>query len=157
MQFHRWYKRRAVHIISIWIIGVILGMIFLSCFQNDFVSVLQQDPDPSVSFLSLFLTSLLPLLLGYIFLKLRCYCAVYIIIFIKAFLYGFTVLLFSLFSIGANIMLFSQATGCILMILFFFLSVCIRTIPVRRLLSIFLIVDFCFVIIDYFLLYPMYS
>lgn len=157
MQFFHSCNRRAVHIISVWIIGVFLGMLFLFCFQNDFVSILQQDPEPAVSFISLFLSSLLPLLLGYIFLRLHCYGAVYIIIFIKAFLYGFAALLFSLFKIGANIMLFSQATGCILMILFFFLDVCLKRFPVRKLLFIFLIADFCFVLVDYFLLYPVYS
>ncbi len=157
MQIRHLYKHRAVHIISIWIIGIFLGMLFTYLFQNDFVSVLQQNPHPSVSFFSLLLFSLLPLLLGYIFLRLHCYLAIYIIIFIKAFLYGFAFFLFSSFRIGANIMLFSQATGCILMILFFFLSICVRRIPVAKLLYVFLTVDFCFVIIDYFLLYPMYS
>lgn len=157
MQLLHSYKRRVVHIISVWIIGVFLGMLFLYCFQRDFVSILQHDPDPCISLFSLFLTSLIPLLLGYLFLRLHCYSAMYIIIFIKAFLYGFAVLLFSVFGLGANFMLFSQACSCVLMILFFFLSVCIRRFSLRKLLSVFLAADFFLVLVDYFFIYPMYS
>ncbi len=147
--------KRIVHIISLWLCFLFLGMMLFHCFRRDFYPIIYQDSFPSISFLSLVLSSVVPVALVVLFLHFSCFFPCYVIVSLKAFFYGFSLSVYG--GAQAGFLLFSQSVSSILLLLLIFIWLYKPVHSVKNLLYIFLFVDLLFILLDFFLICPLYS
>ena len=157
MQYTAVKTNRSVHIIFLWIIGLITGMLVFNHFKQPLTPMIQQIAFVPVSIFSLLLSSTLPLLLVLFLLKLRFVQAIYFIMITKAFLYGFSFLSFSFCGYKPSLLLFSQTTGCILLILLCFIFLPKQKRSINKVFPVFLLANLFLILLDYFIICPMYS
>ena len=148
-------KKWIVHIISLWVFFLFLGMTLFHCFRRDFYSIIHQDSFPSISFLGIVLSSFVPVALVVLFLHFSCFFPCCVIVSLKAFFYGFSLSVYG--GAQAGLLLFSQSVSSILLLLMIFAWLYRSVHPVKNLLYIFLFVDSLFILLDFFLICPLYS
>lgn len=157
MQYIAVRSNRSVHIIFLWIIGLIIGMLVFNHFKQPLTPMIQQVAFAPVSIFSLLLSSTLPLLLVLFLLKLRFVQAIYFIMVVKAFLYGFSLLSFSSCGYKTSLLLFSQTAGCILLILFCLIFMQRSKLSLSKVFPVFLLTNLFLILLDRFIICPMYS
>lgn len=154
MQCNHLHKIRYVHIISLWVACVLWGMILFYYFRYDLVPMIshkQLTPQPFFPFI---LSSFIPLLLVGLSLHFFRFIPCCIIICISAFLYGFSLLSF----MAANFfwLPFSKICSTLLLLLLVFRWIQKHEHQFNKTFSIFLIINFIFLLFDYFVCYPLY-
>ena len=147
-------SHRYVHIIFLWLTGLILGMLLFHLYRQDFQNIIRQFPSVRISIFALLLSSFLPLILTVVVLRQAIFCVPFIFAFVKAFLYGFSLMIYS----GAisGLFLFSQTCSCFLLLLLIFIQICRPKFLSFRLCLVFLTVDLILIILDYTVICPMY-
>lgn len=155
MQYKTLRSHRYVHIIFLWLTGLILGMLLFHLFRQDFQNIIRQCTSVRISIFALLLSSFLPLILSVGFLRQGIFCVPFIFAFFKAFLYGFSLMIFT----GAisGLLLFSKTCSCFLLLLLIFIQICRPKFLSGRFCLVFLTVDLILIILDYAIIYPMYS
>ena len=154
MQCNHLHKIRYVHIISLWVACVLWGMILFYYFRYDLVPMIshkQLKPQPFFPFI---LSSFIPLFLVGLSLHFLRFIPCCIIICISAFLYGFSLLSF----MAADFfwLPFSKICSALLLLLLVFRWIQKHEHQFNKTFSIFLIINFIFLLFDYFVCYPLY-
>lgn len=157
MHFINIRRNRFVHIIFIWFISILFGMLFVYHFRSDFLPFIQKNAFRPVSMFAVLIFSFVPLILSVLFIGFQRFFLLYLILSLKAFLYGFAFLFYALCGIRSGFLLFSQSISCILFVLFSFISLEPRKLSFQNTAYIFLTANFILILIDYFIVCPLYS
>lgn len=155
MQGKTFRSHRYVHIIFLWLTGTILGMLLFHLFRQEFLFIIRQHSIVGISFISLFLSSFLPLALSILFLRQGIFFVPFFFLLFKAFLYGFSLMIYS----GAisGLLLFSQACSSCLLVFLLLIQIYRPKFSSGKLYLIYLTADLMIIILDYTVICPIYS
>lgn len=149
-----------VHIISVWIIGLLLGMLLSFWSGRTLQQLIRLESFSAPSAFGIILSSVLPIVLVLIAGHFHLYWLVLLVLFAKGFVHGFSVYAFcytygSGSALLSGMLLFSQSCCAMILIASCFL-VLYRSISVLRLSRIILPAVTFLILIEFLLNAPLY-
>ncbi len=153
---------RYVHIILLWMMGLLFGMYLSFGYKDILFEYFVADMLSKPSLIGLLVSTVLPLVFVLIAVRFYLYSFLYLLIFVKAFLYGFSLIAYCIafgggFVFLSGVLLFSQSCGCILFLFLSFLLIQRISASTKQLSCFFIPANLFLVVLDYFIISSVYT